>query len=206
MLFDPAPLGERGRLALERIQERFRVAELPPAFAMLARAEYGLHDIAMNLNRMMGDDQLPERTKLLVGLGVAVATGSAPAAEFFAAAAMVAGRTRDEVHAAIGLATSMGLYNNYVRFRHQLPETMRRDFEGFRPGLNAEATRFSGFSAVEKEAICIAVSSVNDCVGCVESHVLKAREAGMSDRQIDEAIKVVAVAAPLARSLAALTR
>lgn len=205
MLFDPAIPGERGQGALDRIKERFRLPALPPAFATLALAEFGLHDLSMNLNRMLRDDQLPERTKLLVGLGVAVALGSPQAADFFADAAIQAGRTREEVLAAVSLATSMGLYNSYVRFRHQMPADMAKAFEGFRPGLNAEATRVSVFSAIEKEAICIAVSSVNDCVGCVESHVETGRKAGMTDQQIDEVIKVVAVAAPLAKSLAAMT-
>lgn len=196
--------GERGQQALARIKERFGLADLPPAFERLALADYGLHDIAMNLNRMLRDDALPERTKLLVGLGVATALGSAAAADFFAAAAIKAGRSQAEVRAAISLATAMGFYNSYVRFRHQLPDAMRPAFEGFRPGLNAESMRESGFDDVEKEAICVAVSSVNYCTGCVESHVEKARKSGMSDQQIDECLKVVAVAMPMCHALMAM--
>ena len=205
MLFDSAVPGEKGQRALDRLKERFQLTELPPAFATLALAELGIHDLSMNLNRMLRDDQLPERTKLLVGLGVSVAMGSAQAADFFAAAALKAGRTREEVFSAVSLATSMGLYNGYVRFKHQLTRETATAFEAFRPGLNAEAVRASGFSASEKEAICLAVSSANDCSGCVEAHVAEARKAGLTDQQIDEVIKVVATVMPLAKSLSAMT-
>jgi len=195
---------EKGLRALDRIKERFRVADLPPAFHVLAGSETGASDIAANLDRQLADGKLPEKTKLIVAVAVASAAGGRAATDFFTASALAAGRTRAEVLDAIAAAAVCAIFNGYYRFRHQLPADLRPTYDAFRAPFNANTHINSALTHTETETICLAVSSLNNCEACVASHLAKAHKLGLTDEQIDEAIKAGAVAAAVAKLLSAL--
>jgi len=196
---------EKGARSLERIKERLGIDALPPAFDIFAGAESGLNDIYMNINRQFAGEKLEEKTKFLVAVGVAAALGSAEGTKFFAKAAQEKGRTQKEILDAIAAASTCTIFNGYYRFRHQLPEAARGNFEKFRAPFNANSFMKTGLDTIEIEAICIAVSSVNNCEMCVEGHMAKGEKAGLTDEQIDEIIKAGAVASAAAATLGALS-
>lgn len=195
---------EKGIRALDRIRERFKVEELPRSLRVMAGSESGISDLYMNLNRQLGDGKLEERTKLLVAVAVASASGGHGATHLLSQAAVAAGRTPAELVDAVSVATVCSIFNGYYRFRHQVSDSMRDTFGAFRAPFNANIFMKSALSQVEVEAICVAVSSVNNCHLCVEGHINKARSLGVTDEQIDELIRVAAVASATAHALAAL--
>ncbi len=198
-------VNERSRRALDRIKEIFGVASLPPAFEILAASENGIQDVYMNLNRQMADGALERRAKLLIAVGVASSQGGSQAVDFFAAAALASGRSAQEVAEAVAVATTCAIFNGYYRFKHQIPEEWKAAFEAFRAPFNANAFMKAALPKAEIEAICVAVSSANQCVGCVTGHTDAARKAGMTDEQIDEVIRAGAVAFAVSRALASVS-
>lgn len=202
--FTPLKPTEKGLRSLARIKERLGVDSLPDALEILAKSEHGINDVYMNLNRHLADGKVEERTKLLVAVGVAAAVGSAPLTDLLAAAAVAKGRTEQEALDAISVATVTGVFNGYYRFRHQLPESARATHEAFRAPFNANTFMKTSLAPLEVEAIGIAVSSVNNCHACVEGHMAKGSDLGITHEQIDELIKVAAITGATANALNAL--
>lgn len=203
-LFAGIQPGERGTRAIERLKEALGVAELPPGITMLAGSDNGAYDVYMNLNRHLADGKLERKTKLLVAVGVAAAVGSATAVDYFARAAVAAGRTAVEALEAVAAASTCSVFNAYYRFRdHIAPEDLP-GHEPFRAAFNANTFVKPALSVAELEAICIAVSSANACRKCVQGHIEKAKSAGVTTEQIDEIIKAGAAAFATANAAAAL--
>jgi alkyl hydroperoxide reductase subunit D len=200
-----AGLSERSSRALERIKEVFKVTSLPEALVSFAASESGINDLYMNLNRQLQDGKVPQRTKLLVATAVAAAAGSPAAMEFFTHAAIAAGRTRQEAVEAGAVAATCTVFNGYYRFRHQVPADLEPVFSAFKAPFNASMFVKPALEQREVEAICIAVSSVNNCHKCVEGHIAKAKSLDLADEQIDEIVKAAAVALAFARVVAAFT-
>ena len=195
---------EKGQRSFDRLKERFDVETLPEGLEVLAGSECGINDLYMNLNRQLSDGTVEEKTKLLVAVGVASTLGSAGAVELLAQAAQKKGREKQGVLDAVSVASVCSIFNGYYRFRHQVPEDLKETFETFRAPFNANTFMKSSLQTFEVEAICIAVSSVNNCEICVNGHIHKGKSAGMTDEQIDELIKVAAVAGAVAQTAAAL--
>lgn len=195
---------EKGARALERLKERFGVSTLPGGLEVLAGSESGINDLYMNLNRQLAAGKLEEKIKLLAAIGVASATGSADATEFFAQAAMAKGVEKQEALDAVSVAAVCAIFNGYYRFRHQVPAEMESTYANFRAPFNANTFMKSGLAGIEVEAICIAVSSLNNCHACVEGHINKGKSLGLTDEQIDELIKVTAAVSAASQASAAL--
>ncbi len=204
MIFEAHIPSEKAQKHLHRLKETFQLENLPPGIESLAVAEDALQDISMNLARLMKPGEISAGLKLLIALATAVTQGSPQVTEFFSQAALKAGRTREDVAAAIGVAVGMGANNAYFRFRYQVTKDDSEALSAFKVNFNLGALLHCPLPALERELICIAVSSINNCQGCVKSHVGKAREAGMTDAQLDEAIKTLSVAFVLAQAVAAL--
>lgn len=193
---------EKAHRALELLKERFRLPEIPAGLHLFAASEPGINDIQMNLNRQLADGNVTEKTKLIVAVGVASVIGGREGTNFFAEAALAAGRTKPEVLAAIAAASTCSIFNGYYRFRHQLPVESKATYEAFRAPFNANSLIKTTLQQLEIEAICIAVSSINNCAACVEEHLHKGISLGLTDEQVDEIIKVAAVAAATANLIA----
>lgn len=202
--FTGLEVGEKGQRVLERLKERFPASESLAELKLGAASESGINDLYMNLNRQLADGKLPEKTKLVIAVAVASATGNAKAAEYFAKAAQGLGRTAAETLDAISIAAVCSIFNGYYRFRDQIPADLTATYEAFRAPFNANSFMKTAVSPQEMEAICIAVSSLNNCHKCVEGHLHKGKSLGLTDEQIDEIIKAGAVAAAFANFVATL--
>jgi len=198
-------VSERGQRALDRIKEIFKIDGIPAGLQVLAGSENGVNDLYMNLNRQLADGKWPQKSKVLVAVGLAAAAGSPRAVEFFAGVAVAAGRSREEVLEAVSVATVCSIFNGYYRFRYQIPSDWKGTYEAFRAPFNANSFMKTPLPKAEMESICVAVSSMNNCLGCVEGHITAAKSAGMNDEQIDEVIRVAAVAFAASAAVAALT-
>jgi alkyl hydroperoxide reductase subunit D len=205
MIFEALSPSEKAQKSLHRIKETLHLENLPPGIERLAVAEDALQDISMNLARLMKPGEISEGLKLLIALATAVTQGSPQVTEFFSQAALKAGRTREDVAAAIGVAVGMGTNNAYFRFRYQVTKEDSEALSAFKVNFNLGSLLHSSLPLLERELISIAVSSINNCQGCVKSHVNKAREAGMTNAQLDETIKTLSVAFTMAQVVAALT-
>lgn len=146
-------------------------------------------DIRLNLGSILSDQTLGDQRKY--GLLLACAHGSGYRPLVVAAEAEVEGKLSPEAaNAARGAAALMAMNNVYYRFVHlasnpeyaTLPARLRMNFIGS-PGIEKD----------DFELFSIAVSAMNGCGLCIDSHERVLQQHGMKSETIQAAARIGAV-------------
>lgn len=104
------------------------------------------------------------------------------------------------VDAAKGAASIMGMNNVYYRFLH----LASNDKYGTLPArLRMNIIRQHGVDQVDFELWCTAVSAINGCGACVDSHERTLRDKGMEEEKVLAAVRIASVVHALAKSFTA---
>lgn len=102
--------------------------------------------------------------------------------------------------AARGAAVVMGMNNVYYRFTHMSED----DEYGKMPAqLRMNIIGNPGVDKVDFELWCLAVSAMNGCETCIQSHEKVVRDGGVTKEGVQGAIRIAAVIAALATALEA---
>ncbi len=146
-------------------------------------------DIRLNLQSVLQPGVLTPRQRW------GVAAASAFAARNRALLEAVLADARAEVEPGIledaeAAAALMGMNNVYYRFRHMIgkpvysekPARLRMTRIGRPAGDRADF-----------ELFCLAVSAINGCEACVQSHEKVVIEKGITDEQVHDAVRIAAV-------------
>jgi alkyl hydroperoxide reductase subunit D len=151
-------------------------------------------DIRLNLGSILSDQLIGEERKFALLLACAHGSGYKPLVD--AAEAEVAGKLSDAVaNAARGAAAVMAMNNVYYRFVHlvanpeygQMPARLRMNLIGSH-----------GIAKEEFELFSLAVSAMNGCGLCIDSHERVLLEHGVKPDAIQSAVRVGAVMKALA--------
>lgn len=151
-------------------------------------------DIRLNLSSILSDQLIGDDRKL--GLLLACAHGSGYRPLVTAAEAEVEGKLSDQIaNAARGAAAVMAMNNVYYRFVHlvanpeygKLPARLRMNIIGSH-----------GISKEEFELLSLAVSAMNGCGMCIDSHERVLLEHGVKPETIQSAVRIAAVMKALA--------
>ena len=146
-------------------------------------------DLRLNLGSILTDQLTGEERKL--GLLLACAHGSGYRPLVAAAEAEVAGKLSEQfANAARGAAAVMAMNNVYYRFVHLVanleygtkPARLRMNFIGQH-----------GIEKVDFELFSLAVSAMNGCGMCIDSHERILLEHGVKSNAIQNAVRVAAV-------------
>jgi alkyl hydroperoxide reductase subunit D len=173
-----------------RLHELFGESPLPEPFLLYGRVPAFLQDFYMNFKKCFAaDGKLDLKTKMLIGLAVAGHFGCETWADYFAAKTKDLGGDEQTIADVAAVASACAMYNAFFKFRDLSGSDL---FSGMAVGLRAHT--FGGTSLDEKmiELINLAVSDLNGCKPCTEGHVGQARQLGLSDEQILEAIQCTA--------------
>lgn len=149
-------------------------------------------DLRLNLESVLspgGAPGLSEKQIALVALACAVASRHAPLTEAVAAAAADCA-SAEELDGARAAAAVMGMNNVYYRFVHLVGDT---DYAGMRAGLRMNVIARPGCARLDFELACLAVSAVNGCGACVESHEKTLRKHGVGAQAVQSAARIAAV-------------
>ncbi len=92
--------------------------------------------------------------------------------------------------AAKSAAAVMGMNNIYYRFQHL---ASNEKYATMRAGLRMNAIRTHGVDPLDFELWCLAVSAINGCGACVDSHEKVLREKGFGEEKVLAAVRVAAV-------------
>ncbi|MBI1273717.1 MAG: alkyl hydroperoxide reductase [Alphaproteobacteria bacterium] len=157
-------------------------------------------DIRLNLGSVLGADGAPDLTEAQI-FGIALASACATRCEGVIAA--IAGEAQgkiDEatVQAAHAAATIMAMHNVYYRSTHlagdeeirKMPARLRMNVIG-QPGI----------AKADFEMMCLAVSAINGCGMCMESHTHEVTKAGLSKAAVQSAVRIAAVVNAAAQAL-----
>ena len=151
-------------------------------------------DLRLNLSSILNDQLLGEERKLGLLLSCAHGSGHKPLVD--AAEAEAAGKLSEQIaNAARGAAALMAMNNVYYRFVHlvanpeygTMPAKLRMNFIGSH-----------GIAKEDFELFSLAVSAMNGCGMCIDSHERVLLEHGVKSDTIQSAVGIGAVMKALA--------
>ena len=133
--------------------------------------------------------------------GTALATAlNAGHQEVIAAVLAGAGAHLDEASkkAAAGAAAIMAMNNVYYRFTHLVSD---KTYASMPARLRMQVIANPGAERLDFELWCLAVSAVNGCGACVDSHEKKILESGGTREMVQNAVRVASIVHAAAAAL-----
>ena len=157
-------------------------------------------DLRLNLESVLseaGAQGLEPRQARAVALASAIAARHAPrvAALELQAAELL---SEAEIAGVRAAAAMMAMTNVYYRFTHLLSN---KEYEAMRAGLRMNVMRDPGLDKASFELCALAVSAVNGCGHCMDSHERTLREHGVTAQGVQSAVRIAAVVHAVAVTL-----
>jgi lipoyl-dependent peroxiredoxin subunit D len=145
-------------------------------------------DLRLNLGSVLRQPELSQRQTWGTALACAMACRNARLLE---AVELEASKYLDHtaMAAAKTAAALMGMNNVFYRFKHFAGEK----YAAVPARLRMQPIRTHGADALDFELWCLAVSAVNGCAACVNSHEQVVREKGLSEESVVAAVRIAAV-------------
>jgi len=154
-------------------------------------------DLKLNLSSLAAETVLTEQQK--AGAFVASALASRSAAVSNALIAEFAPKLSPEaLTAAKAAAAIMAMNNIYYRFTHL---SSSPDYKALPARLRMNVMAKPGVEKVDFELWSLAVSAINGCGMCVDSHEKVLREHGVTVDQVQAAVRIAAVVHAVAATL-----
>jgi len=151
-------------------------------------------DIRLNLGSILSDQLIPADRKNALLLACAHGSGHKPLIE--AAEAEIAGKIPDQLaDAARGAAAVMAMNNVYYRFVHLVSNP---EYGKMPARLRMNIIGSHGIAKDEFELMSLAVSAMNGCGMCIDSHERILLEHGVKPDAIQGAVRIAAVMKALA--------
>jgi alkyl hydroperoxide reductase subunit D len=146
-------------------------------------------DLRLNASSILNDQTLGEERKNGLLLACAHGSGYRPLVE--AVEAEVAGRLSEQVaNAARGAAAVMAMNNVYYRFVHLVANP---EYGTMPAKLRMNLIGSHGIAKEDFELFSIAVSAMNGCGMCIESHERVLLQHGVKSETIQSAVRIAAV-------------
>ncbi len=146
-------------------------------------------DIRLNLGSVLSETTLNDQQKYGTLLSTALASRNAKVIK--AARAEVDGKLSPEAEtAAKAAAAIMGMNNIYYRFTHLVSE---KTYATLPAKLRMNVIGNPGVDKVDFELWSLAVSAINGCGMCIDSHDAIVRKGGLSTEQVQAAVRIASV-------------
>ncbi|MFJ9947790.1 alkyl hydroperoxide reductase [Kitasatospora sp. NPDC091207] len=146
-------------------------------------------DLKLNLSAVIGNSDLPAQQLWGTVLSCAMATRS-PAVLRELEPEAKANLSPEAYNAAKGAAAIMGMNNVYYRTTHLLSD---KEYSSMRAGLRMNIIGTPGVEKIDFELWCFAVSAINGCGQCLDSHEGVLSKAGVAREVIQASVKIAAV-------------
>ena len=154
-------------------------------------------DLKLNLSSLASEQLLSPQQKVGSFIAAALAANHAPTTQ--AVVAAFAPELSPEALNATRIAASLMAMNNiYYRFVHLVHAA---DYKTLPAKLRMTAMAKPGVDKVDFELWSLAVSAINGCGMCVDSHEKVLREHGVTAEQVQAAVRIAAVVHAVAATL-----
>ena len=154
-------------------------------------------DLKLNLGSLANEPVLSDQQKWGTYLASALASRNAVVTKHLAAEA--AEHLSDEAQTAAKAAASiMGMNNVYYRFTHMASE---KQYATLPAKLRMQVIANPGVDKVDFELWSLAVSAINGCGMCIDSHEQVVRKGGLSTEQVQTAVRIASVVHAVAATL-----
>ena len=157
-------------------------------------------DLSLNLSSLANETVLSDQQKWGCFVASAHAVGQRAVVAAAEAAARDAGLSPEAADAAKAAAAIMGMNNVYYRALHLLSNPEYRTLPA-RLRMNILGT--PGAPKADFELWCTAVSAINGCGTCLDSHEAELKKQGVSAVQVQAALRIAAVVNAVSRVLQA---
>ncbi len=157
-------------------------------------------DLRLNLDSMLSEAGAPGLTTKQIGL-IALASAIASRHEpLVAALAIEAAKTASthELDGARTAAAIMAMNNVYYRFTHLVGDP---EYQTLRANLRMNAMANPGCDKVDFELCSLAVSAINGCGKCMDSHEKTLRKHDVSVQTVQSAVRIASVVHAVAVTL-----
>lgn len=160
-------------------------------------------DINLNLSSLAAETVLSDQQKWGAFLASAYAVGVPAVVKAVEAEATANGLSEAAANAAKAAAAIMGMNNVYYRSLHLLHN---QEYRTIPARLRMNIIANPGVEKIDFELWCTAVSAINGCGMCLDSHEAELKKHGVPAAQIQTALRIAAVvnaASAIARAEAA---
>lgn len=143
-------------------------------------------DLKLNLSSLARETVLDDQKKWGAFLAAAHATGCRPVLK--AVEGEIAEKLSSEARSAAKAAAAiMGMNNVYYRFVHL---ASAKDYKTLPAKLRMNAIANPGVDRADFELWSLAVSAMNGCGACIDSHEAELRKHGVTAEQIQTAVRI----------------
>ncbi len=146
-------------------------------------------DLKLNLGSVIGNSELPQQQLWGTVLACAIASRSTIVLRELEPEARK-DLSEEAYTAAKSAAAVMAMNNVFYRTRHLLSDP---EYGTLRAGLRMNIIGNPGVAKADFELWSLAVSAINGCGQCLDSHEQVLRKAGVDRETIQEAVKIAAV-------------
>lgn len=157
-------------------------------------------DLSLNLSSLANETTLTDQQKWGAFVASAHAVGQREVVAAAEASARQGGLSEAALSAAKAASAIMGMNNVYYRALHLVSNPEYRTLPA-RLRMNVIAN--PGVEKVDFELWCTAVSAVNGCGMCLDSHEAELKKAGVPAQQVQAALRIAAVVNAVSRVLEA---
>jgi|SRR5450432_1029275 len=157
-------------------------------------------DLRLNLDSVLSESGAPglsSKQISLIALASAMVSRHAPLTSALAAEATKSASAQ-ELSGARTAAAIMGMNNVYYRFTHLVSEP---EYQTLRAGLRMNAMANPGCDKIDFELCSLAVSAINGCGMCMDSHEKTLRKHALSAQAIQSAVRIASVVHAVAVTL-----
>ena len=162
-------------MSLDALRERL------PAYAK---------DLSLNLSSLASETLLSDAQKWGTFVASAHAVGQGDVVRAVEASDVAAGFSDEGMASAKAAAAMMGMNNIYYRSLHIMHN---QEYRTLPARLRMNILASPGAPKIEFELWCLAVSAVNGCGACLDSHEAELRQHGVTNVQVQAALRIAAV-------------
>ena len=157
-------------------------------------------DINLNLSSLASETVLSDQQKWGAFLASAYAVGVPAVVKAVEAEATANGLSEEAATAAKAAAAIMGMNNVYYRSLHLLHN---QEYRTIPARLRMNIIANPGVEKVDFELWCTAVSAINGCGMCLDSHEDELKKRGVPNTSLQAALRIAAVVNAVSRVVAA---
>jgi lipoyl-dependent peroxiredoxin subunit D len=161
------------------------------ALTMLEEGESKyLRDFKLNFNGILTSDHLSPKEVALMGLCIAVNNINGPLTQFFKQRSTNEGATAEEIAEAVSVASLLSANNVLYRFRHF---TQKEAYQKMGAKMRMQIMMKPVTGKPFFELMSLAVSAVNGCEQCVNSHEDSLIKLDVKEEKIWDAVRIATV-------------
>jgi len=152
-------------------------------------------DLVLNIKRILQEGALSPEEALLALLATSTSVNSKTLSEFARSSLEQLGLSSDQIKEAEQNAAIMGMLNIYYRFKHMIKEGQGQAAEETYKSAQLRMTSLAKpVMGKEKfEMLAFAVSVLNGCSSCINSHEIALKGLGVDSNKIHDLVRLASV-------------